>query len=56
MARNEKTSSKVASQAAKVLRNPKASKTQKAIAGSALTQAPPAKAKKKSAKKAKRKR
>jgi hypothetical protein len=37
--RNEKTSSTVASKAAKVLVNPKSSKAMKSIAGSALTQA-----------------
>lgn len=39
MAKNEKTSSRVASKAAKVLRDPHASKRAKSIAGSALTQA-----------------
>jgi len=38
MAKNEKTSAKVASQAAKVLANPNASAKAKSIAGSALTQ------------------
>ncbi len=37
--RNEKTSSKVASQAGKVLSDPKSTPQQKAIAASALTQA-----------------
>ncbi|MEZ0231908.1 MAG: hypothetical protein ACAH12_03640 [Methylophilaceae bacterium] len=36
---NEHTSSKVASQAAKVLANPKSTPAQRSIAGSALTQA-----------------
>lgn len=40
MARNEKTSKKVASQAAKILANPKSTKAQKSVAASALTQAP----------------
>jgi len=40
MARNERTSQKVASKAAKILRNPKSTKTQKSVAASALTQAP----------------
>ena len=40
MARNEKTSKKVASKAAKILSNPKSSKAAKSVAGSALTQAP----------------
>ncbi len=39
MARNEKTSKKVASKAAKILRSPKSTKRQKSVAGSALTQA-----------------
>jgi hypothetical protein len=38
--RNEKTSSRVASEASKVLRDPKSTPAQKSIAGSALTQAP----------------
>jgi hypothetical protein len=37
--RNEKTSSKVASEASKILRDPKATKQEKSVAGSALTQA-----------------
>lgn len=37
--RNETTSKKVASQAAKILSDPKASKAAKSVAGSALTQA-----------------
>jgi hypothetical protein len=40
MARNEKTSKKVASKAGKLLRSPKSSKPTKSVAGSALTQAP----------------
>lgn len=40
MARNERTSKKAASNAAKVLRNPKSSKAAKSAAGSALTQRP----------------
>jgi len=40
MASNEKTSKKVASKASKILRNPKSSKAAKSVAGSALTQAP----------------
>jgi hypothetical protein len=35
---NEHTSSKVASEASKVLRDPNSTKAQKSIAGSALTQ------------------
>ena len=38
MAKNEKTSSGVASKASDVLRNPGASKTAKSLAGSALAQ------------------
>jgi hypothetical protein len=38
MAKNEKTSKKAASNAAKVLRDPKSSKAAKSAAGSALTQ------------------
>lgn len=38
-ASNERTSPKVASKAAKVLSNPKSTKTAKSIAASALTQA-----------------
>lgn len=37
---NERTSSSVASKAAKLLANPKTSKTVKSVAASALTQAP----------------
>ena len=40
MAKNEKTSKAVASKAAKILRDPKSTKTQKSVAASALTQAP----------------
>lgn len=40
MAKNERTSKKVASKAAKILREPKATKAAKSVAGSALTQAP----------------
>ena len=40
MDRNERTSKKVASKAAKILRKPKSSKAAKSVAGSALTQAP----------------
>lgn len=40
MARNEKTSKRVASKASKILRDPKSSKTAKSVAASALTQAP----------------
>ena len=40
MAKNEKTSAKVASKAAKQLNNPHTSKSGKSVAGSALTQAP----------------
>lgn len=39
MAKNEKTSPKVASQASKILKDPKSTKAQKSVAGSALTQA-----------------
>jgi hypothetical protein len=47
MANNEKTSKKVASKAAKILKNPKAKKDEKSVAGSALAQAPDKKGKKK---------
>jgi len=40
MARNESTSKKVASKAAKILNDPKSSKEMKAVAASALTQRP----------------
>lgn len=39
MARNERTSGKVASKAAKLLRNPNTPKKVKSVAASALTQA-----------------
>ncbi len=39
MAKNEKTSSKVASKAGKILNDPKSSKKSKSVAASALTQA-----------------
>ena len=39
MAKNEKTSAKVASKASKLLRSKKTSKNVKSVAGSALTQA-----------------
>jgi hypothetical protein len=45
MARNEKTSPKVASTAGKLLSNPKTSKPVKQVAASALTQAGPKKKK-----------
>jgi hypothetical protein len=40
MAKNEKTSAKVASTAAKILRDPKSTPQQKSVAGSVLTQTP----------------
>ena len=40
MAKNERTSRKVASKAAKLLSNPKTPKGVKSVAASALTQAP----------------
>lgn len=40
MAKNEKSSKKVARTASKILRDPKSSKAAKSVAGSALTQAP----------------
>lgn len=40
MSRNEQTSSKVASAAAKVLSNPKSTQAEKSVAASTLTQAP----------------
>lgn len=40
MARNEKTSRRVASKAAKLLSNPKTPKAVRSVAASALTQAP----------------
>lgn len=39
MAKNEKTSNRVASQASKILKNPNSTKAEKSVAGSALTQA-----------------
>lgn len=39
MAKNERTSSRVASQASKVLRDPSSTKREKSVAASALTQA-----------------
>lgn len=39
MAKNEKTSSKVATAASKVLRDPKSTAREKSVAASALTQA-----------------
>jgi hypothetical protein len=39
MAKNEKTSPKVASKASAILRNPKSTPAQKSVAASALTQA-----------------
>jgi hypothetical protein len=38
MARNEKTSKSVASKAGRILRDPKSTKAEKSVAGSALTQ------------------
>jgi len=46
MAKNEKTGKKAASNASKVLKNPKSTKAEKSVAGSALTQAPDKKKKK----------
>ena len=40
MAKNERTSKKVASKAAKLLANPKTPKAVKSVAASALTQSP----------------
>ena len=40
MAKNEKTSSKVATTASRLLRSPSTPKSVKSVAGSALTQAP----------------
>jgi len=40
MAKNERTSKKVASKASKLLSNPRTSKAVKSVAASALTQAP----------------
>ena len=39
MAKNESTSKKVASQASKILSDPKSTKAEKSVAASALTQA-----------------
>jgi hypothetical protein len=39
MAKNERTSKSVASKASKILRDPKSTKAEKSVAGSALTQA-----------------
>lgn len=47
MAKNEKTSKSVASKAAKALKDPKATKREKSLAGSVLTQAPDRKKKQK---------
>jgi hypothetical protein len=44
--KNEQTSKSVARKASKILRDPKASKSAKSVAGSALTQAPNKKKKK----------
>jgi hypothetical protein len=49
MARNEKTSARVATEASKILRSKRASKIAKSVAGSALTQAPDRKSTAKSA-------
>jgi hypothetical protein len=46
MAKNEKTSKKVATKASKVLQDPKSTKMEKSVAGSALSQAPDKKKKK----------
>lgn len=40
MARNERTSKKVASKAGRILSDPKSSKADRSVAASALTQAP----------------
>ncbi|MBU0516018.1 MAG: hypothetical protein KJ621_14740 [Proteobacteria bacterium] len=47
MAKNEKTSKRVGKKASKQLRDPKTSKDAKSVAGSALTQRPDKKKKKK---------
>ena len=47
MAKNEKTSRRVASKAGQLLRSKKTSKKVKSVAGSALTQAPDRKRKRK---------
>jgi hypothetical protein len=46
MAKNEKTSARVATEASKVMKDPKSTKMEKSVAGSALTQAPDKKKKK----------
>lgn len=46
MAKNEKTSARVATEAAKVMKDPKSTKMEKSVAASALTQAPDKKKKK----------
>ena len=46
MAKNGKTSKRVATEASKVLRDPKSTKIEKSVAGSVLTQAPDKKKKK----------
>lgn len=46
MAKNEKPSPKVASEASKILKDPKSTKAEKSVAGSALTQAKDKKKKK----------
>ena len=46
MGKNEKTSKKVASEAAKLLRDPKSTKRVKSVAASVLTQSPDKKKKK----------
>ena len=40
MAKNEKTSKRVASEAAKILRDPNSTKAERRVAGSALTNTP----------------
>jgi hypothetical protein len=50
MAKNERTSRSVASKASKLLSNPKTPKPVKSVAGSALTQAPDRKGRRKSKK------
>jgi hypothetical protein len=46
MAKNEKTSKRVAKEASQVLQDPKSTKKEKSVAGSALAQAPDKKKKK----------
>jgi hypothetical protein len=46
MAKNEKTSARVATEASKVMKDPKSTKMEKSVAASALTQAPDKKKKK----------